>query len=82
MTIVDEAYKLRKEDDEAKNLCTDIAEQHAKEFPFIKPALIQSLDGILPRVTTFQKYATLLTEHCQYKRAIEICKNSALAWPA
>lgn len=74
MTIVDETYKLRKEDQEAKDLCAEIAEQHIKEFPAIKPALMKSLDGILPRVTTFQKYATFLTEQGQYRRAIEVCE--------
>lgn len=44
------------------------------EFRDIKPALIKSLDGILPRVTTFQKYATLLTEQGEYEKAIEICE--------
>lgn len=74
MTIVDETYKHRKEDQEAKGLCAEIAELHIKEFPAIKPALMKSLDGILPRVTTFQKYATLLTEQGEYRRAVEVCE--------
>ncbi|WP_394424494.1 hypothetical protein [Vreelandella stevensii] len=74
MTLVDETYKRRKEDLEAKEFCAQVAEQHLEEFPDIKPALVKSLDGILPRVTTFQKYATLLTEEGEYKRAIEVCE--------
>lgn len=74
MTLVDETYKLRKNDLETKELCAEVAEKHIEEFPAIKPALIKSLDGILPRVTTFQKYATLLTEQGNYERAIEVCE--------
>lgn len=74
MTIVDETYKLRKEDQGAKDLCAEIAEQHIKELPAIKPALMRSLNGILPRVTTFQKYATFLAEQGAYRRAIEVCE--------
>jgi len=74
MTFVDETYKRRKSDPDAKEECAEVSEQHIKEFPAIKPALVKSLDGILPRVTTFQKYATLLTEQGQYERAIEVCE--------
>lgn len=74
MTLVDETYKRRKDDLEAKEFCAQVAEQHIEEFPNIKPALVKSFDGILPRVTTFQKYATLLTEKGDYKRAIEVCE--------
>lgn len=74
MTLVDESYKLRKEDMEANELCEKVAEQHLEEFPNIKLALEESFGGILPRVTTFQKYATLLTEQGQYRRAVEVCE--------
>jgi hypothetical protein len=75
MTIVDEAYKQR--DDPAKrDLCARIAEQHIAEFPDLKQPLIDSVDGILPRVTTFQKYALLLTEQGDYERAIEVCETA------
>lgn len=74
MTLVDETYKRRKEDMEAKELCEKVAEQHLEEFPNIKLALVESFSGVLPRVTTFQKYATLLTEQGQYRRAVEVCE--------
>ncbi|MFP3441697.1 hypothetical protein R0K18_28600, partial [Pantoea sp. SIMBA_133] len=45
-----------------------------QEFPEIKPALAKSLGGILPRVTTFQKYSTLLTEQNSFDRAVEVCE--------
>lgn len=73
MTLVDETYKRRKVDLEARELCAKIAELHLGEFPEIKPALMMSLNGILPRVTTFQQYATLLAERGNYKRAVEVC---------
>lgn len=74
MGLVDQSYKRRKEDKEWERLCADISELHIKEFPEIKPALVKSLDGILPRVTTFQKYATLLTEQNDFDRAAEVCE--------
>src|SRR5690606_4144773 len=39
MTFVDETYKRRKDDPEAKLVCAKVAEQHINEFPAIKPAL-------------------------------------------
>lgn len=74
MSLVDQSYKHRKDDPELEKLCAEISEQHIQEFPEIKPALVRSLDGILPRVTTFQKYATLLTEHDNFDRAVEVCE--------
>jgi len=76
MGIVDQTYKQRQDNDGARQLCAAVAEQHIEEFPKIKPALVKSLDGILPRVTTFQKYATLLTEQGDFQRAIEICETA------
>ena len=75
MIIVDEAYKNRADCDMAK-LCEEIAEKHLDEFKKIAPALKEEMDGILPRVTTFQKYATLLTEKGDYERAIEVCEEA------
>lgn len=37
------------------------------------------MGGELPRVTTFQQYATLLTKRGEYKRAIEVCEEVAMA---
>ncbi|WP_412536989.1 hypothetical protein [Marinobacter sp. MIT932201] len=73
MSLVDQSYKYRKDDPELEKLCAEISEQHIQEFPEIKPALVKSLDGLLPRVTTFQKYATLLTEQNNFDRAVEVC---------
>lgn len=74
MNVVDMTYKRRKEDEKSKNLCIQTAEQHIEEFPKIKPALVKDFDGTLPRVTTFQKYATLLSEQGDFTRAIEVCE--------
>jgi|SRR5690554_3034813 len=74
MGLVDQSYKHRKDDPELEKLCAEISEQHIQEFPEIKPALVKSLDGILPRVTTFQKYATLLLEQNNFDRAVEVCE--------
>ncbi|MGP4846186.1 hypothetical protein ACTXGQ_18810 [Marinobacter sp. 1Y8] len=74
MTIVDEAYKLRKNDTEMRALCQKVSEMHLAEFSKIRPALEKSLGGVLPRVPTFQKYATLLTEQDEFDRAVEVCE--------
>lgn len=73
MSLVDQSYRHRKDDPELEKLCAEISEQHIQEFPEIKPALVKSLDGILPRVTTFQKYSTLLAEQNNFDRAVEVC---------
>jgi hypothetical protein len=49
---------------------------HIAEFGKIAPALEKEM-GFLPRVITFQHYATLLTEDGKYDDAIDIC-NTAL----
>lgn len=74
MSLVDQSYRHRKDDPELEKLCAEISEQHIQEFPEIKPALAKSLGGILPRVTTFQKYSTLLTEQNSFDRAVEVCE--------
>jgi len=74
-SIVDETYKLR-EKEKYRNLCTKYAEMHLKEFPSIAPVLKDEMNGILPRITTFQHYATVLTEDNDYDRAIEICEKA------
>jgi hypothetical protein len=75
MGIVNQTYKDRKKQDMGK-LCAEIAEKHLAEFPNIAPALKKDMGGELPRVTTFQHYATLLTERGEYKRAIEVCEEA------
>jgi len=75
MGIVNQTYKDRKKPDMGK-LCAEIAEKHLAEFPNIAPALKKDMGGELPRVTTFQHYATLLTERGEYKRAIEVCEEA------
>lgn len=74
LTLVDETYKLRKERPDMAKLCEEIAEQHLEEFPALKGPLAKSLDGVLPRVPTFQKYATLLAEQSRFDSAIEVCE--------
>lgn len=71
--IVNETYKLRNQE-KFKNLCLKHSELHLSEFPAIAPALKNEMDGILPRVSTFQNYATLLTEIGDYKKAISVCE--------
>lgn len=75
MGIVDATYKNRS-DPRMAQICTEIAETHLSEFTNIAPALKKEIDGILPRVTTFQHYATLLSEQGQFERAIEVCESA------
>lgn len=76
-SIVKETYKLRK-DEKYKNLCYKYSEEHLKEFPLLAKALKKEMGGFLPRVTTFQYYATLLTENRQFEKAIEVCQKGIL----
>ena len=75
MGIVDQTYKERKIP-ERRALCIETCEQHLREFAKIAPALKKEMDGVLPRVTTFQKYATILGEDGEYGRAIKVCKRA------
>ena len=76
MGIVDQTYKLRAETQMAE-ICERIAQTHMAEFPQLAPVLRQDFDGRLPRVLTFQLYATLLTEQGRYEEAIQAC-NAAI----
>ena len=57
-----------------QTLCIKFAERHISEFAGIAPMLKAEHNGLLPRVSTFQKYATLLTEDEQFERAIQVCE--------
>lgn len=72
-SIVTESYKLRKED-KFRNICIKFSKIHLDEFSVIAPHLINNFNTTLPRVTTFQYYATLLTEIGEYDEAIKICE--------
>lgn len=72
-SIVTETYKLRKEE-KYRDLCIEYAEKHLEEFDKIATALKEDMDGVLPRVTTFQNYSTLLSELGDYERAISVCE--------
>lgn len=74
MGIVNEAYKQREQPEMAK-LCANIADLHIREFSQIVPALKKDM-GELPRVTTFQQFATLLTERGDYDMAIQACQTA------
>lgn len=75
MSIVNQTYKNRSDTGNAE-LLRKVAEIHLAEFPKIKPALKQEMDGNLPRVTTFQKYATFLTDRGEYEKSIEVCEQA------
>lgn len=75
MGIVKQAYKERSNPDMAE-LCASVAEKHLAKFPEIAPALKTDMGGFLPRVTTFQDYATLLSEKGEFQRAIEVCEEA------
>lgn len=72
MNIVGQAYK-NQGDKQMRTICHQVAQMHIKEFPNIKPALKKDL-GTLPRVPTFQQYATVLTEEERYSEAIAVCE--------
>jgi hypothetical protein len=71
--IVNESYKLREKED-YKNLSLKYSEMHLNEFKEIAVALKEDMNGILPRITTFQNYSTLLTEIGEYDKAITVCE--------
>jgi len=73
--IVTESYKLRNQG-QFREICIEFAEKHLSEFPAIAPVLKEDMGGKLPRVTTFQHYATLLTENKEYEKAVTICEQA------
>ena len=74
-SIVDKTYSLRNEENYRK-ICIEYAEKHLQEFPSLAPDLRKKMDGIVPRVTTFQHYAIILTEDEKYEKAISICEKA------
>lgn len=73
MNIVSLSYKDRKTKSMAE-LCARVAEIHISEFSAIEPDLRVDMGGMLPRVPTFQLYATLLSEQGNFDRAISVCQ--------
>ncbi|PHS10624.1 MAG: hypothetical protein COA78_11235 [Blastopirellula sp.] len=73
MAIVRETYKKREKPDHRK-LCKKVAVLHINEFKTIAPALRYDLNGVLPRVSTFQHLATLLTEDKRFQDAVRVCQ--------
>jgi len=75
MGIVNHTYKQRK-DRKMRDLCKTVSELHMREFRRIAPSLRKDMGGSLPRVTTFQHYATVLTEDGEYDKAIDVCQKA------
>lgn len=75
ISIVEYAYKNRNSRTELRKICVEIAELHISELPEILPALKEDM-GRLPRITTFEHYATLLSEACNFDRAIQVCEQA------
>ena len=75
MAVVKESYRLRA-DPKMADLCADAAQTHVAEFRELAPALKREFDGSLPRVSTFQHFATLLTERGEFERAVGVCEKA------
>ena len=73
--IVNATYKRRSQAEMASK-CAEVAELHLSEFSIIAPALRREMGGFLPRVTTFQHYATLLAERGDFDRAVAVCETA------
>lgn len=54
------------------------ARLHLREFASLAPALKRDFGGTLPRVSTFQNLATVLTEDGAFEEAVSVCE-AALA---
>lgn len=77
LSLVQETYKERKQAAMA-SICATTAELHLQEFPELMGPLKECL-GTLPRVPTFQQYATLLAERGDFEKAIAVCQ-AAIAY--
>ena len=73
--IVKLTYKNRN-GPEMRAQCREYAALHIREFSSIRPHLEKEMDGVLPRVSTFQNLATLLTEDGSYTDAIAVCRRA------
>lgn len=73
--IVAEAYK-RRQDPTYRDLCAKHAELHLQEFPTLMGPLRNEVGGRLPQVSTFQQYATVLTEAGEFEKAIVVCEQA------
>lgn len=70
--LVEESYRLRSDPAMAAE-CARVSEMHLTEFAQIAPVLLTEF-GTMPRVPTFQHYATLLTERGNFDRAVWVCE--------
>lgn len=70
--IVSITYRDRK-NLKSRKRCKDVAQIHVAEFSGIAPALKSDMK-MLPRVSTFQNYATILTEDGEFEEAIKVCQ--------
>jgi len=78
-SIVAITYKERKRNPQMRQRCEQVARMHLTEFPdLVTPLLAQNKDsrgrGFLPRVSTFQHLATLLTEDNRFDEALQVCE--------
>lgn len=55
------------------DICIQISKLHLKEFSEISHALKRDFN-YLPHVPTFEYYATILTERCQFNDAVSVCE--------
>jgi hypothetical protein len=75
--IVNETY-IRRKDPEMRKICKQIGVKHLNDFKNLTPSLEKEFNG-LPRITTFQHLAMVLTEDGDYDNTIKVCKM-ALAY--
>jgi len=73
--IVQKTYSNRKLSNKDKDLCLKFAQIHLDEMETILPSLKKEFDE-LPRIVTFQHYATALTEDQRYQEAVDVCKKA------
>jgi len=74
LNIVEQAYKQRRSNPSMRDLCLHVSKIHLQEFDELSVALQKSTNGLLPRVPTFQYYATMLVEAGEFDQAIDVCQ--------